>query len=341
MINIDYRPEILAYLSTPITWAIAEILAFIIFFYCVVDVLKVKDEKTRIFRVFELFGFIVYAGIFENIGVLGNTYNYSFDRLVMFGVVPLSILMFEAAIFYSALKFAEALKFPKWATPIVVGFLGVLQDLTIDPAAVFDLYIVNGVMEGRWNWTLHYDGMLFGIPFFNFTGWFLLMFYYTTLILVGRKLFEKSGNKSSRGWAYVIISPLVGVLLIISPLTQFLLFLYPFFPLYLNRTVEIVMLSLIAGISLATIFKFRKLKRSETFSYKENKVIWVVPVILHAFDIILAFSLGITIAYVPVLLFAGIHLGYLAFYIFRKPKSSDGKIVEKSNEMEKIPIDIA
>ena len=86
-------------------------------------------------------------------------------RLIMIGVVPLSILMFEAVIFYSALRFAETMNFPKWAIPFVVGILGVLQDMTIDPAAVFDLHLVNGAMEGRWNWTSHYDKMFFGIPF--------------------------------------------------------------------------------------------------------------------------------------------------------------------------------
>lgn len=324
---MDYRPEILEYLSTPVTWAIAELLAFILFFYCLADVIKRGDNKTRIFRVLELFGFIVYAGLFENIGVLGKTYNYSLDRLVMVGVVPLSILMFEAVIFYSALQFVEKLNFPKWARPILVGFLGVLQDLTIDPAAVFDLHMVNGIMEGRWNWTTHYDGMLFGIPFFNFTGWFMLMFYYTTLIQLGRKLHKKSGYKQNRGISYIILSPILGVLLIVSPLTQFILFLYPIFPLFLNRTAEIVMLSIIAVISIATLIKCRK--RSLDVDYKEYSVIWVVPLILHTFDIVLAFSLGIKIAYIPVLLFAGIHLGFLAYYIFRK--NIDKRPGEKSS----------
>ena len=316
---MDFRPEIIDYLSTPVTWAIAELLAFIIFFYCVADALNKSDGKTRTFRVLELFGFIVYAGLFENIGVIVNTYNYSLDRLVMVGVVPLSLLMFEAATFYAALRFAEAMQFPKWVRPIVVAFLGVLQDLTIDPAAVFDTHLVNGVLEGRWNWTNHYEEMLFGIPFFNYTGWFLLMFYYTALIQIGRKLYEKSGYKQSRGITYVILSPILGVLLIISPLTKFLLFLYPIFPLYLNRTAEIVMLSSVALITIILLIKYGKGRA--VIDHKDHPIIWVVPLILHVFDIVLAFALGITIAYIPVLLFAAIHMGYIAWYLSRKPPS--------------------
>jgi len=322
---MDYRPEILDYLSTPGTWAIAEILAFILFFYCLADVIKRNEDKTRIFRVFELFGFIVYAGIFENIGVLGNTYNYSLDRLVMVGTVPLSILMFEAVIFYSALRFAEVMKFPKWTIPVIVGFLAVLQDLTIDPVAVFDSHMVAGVMEGRWNWTSHYKGLLFGIPFFNYTGWFFLMFYYTSLIQLGRYFYKKSGHKIGAGLAYVALSPIAGVLLIISPITRFFLFLDPIFPKFLNRSAEISMLSFIMIISIVTLIKYQK--RSALINFKDDKVIWVIPLILHAFDIILAFSLKITIAYIPVLLFAGIHLGYLTYYFLRSHSRSKNEPV--------------
>ncbi len=326
---MEYRPEILKYLSTPLTWAIAEFLAFCLFIYCLTDAMKQKNNKMQIYRVFELIGFIVYAGLFENIGVLGNTYDYSLDRLIMVGVVPLSILMFEAVIFYSALRFVEILNFPKWSRPIIIGFLGVLQDLTIDPVAVFDLNLVNGVLEGRWNWTLHYNGTLFGIPFFNFTGWFILMFYYALLMQIGRNLLKKSGYKRKISIIYLILLPLLSFLLIISPLTQFILFLWPIFPLFLNRTAEIIMLSLVALISIITVIICRK--RSVIIDYKKNLVIWVIPLILHAFDIILAFSLGIRIAYIPVLLFSSIHLGYLGFYTFRKRNfHEEGEMKERN-----------
>ncbi|MCK5857413.1 MAG: carotenoid biosynthesis protein [Bacteroidales bacterium] len=312
---MDYRPEILEYLSTPGSWAIAEILAFILFFYCVADAMRQNDNNTRIYRVLELFGFIVYAGLFENLGVLSNTYNYSLDRLVMVGVVPLSLLMFEAVIFYSALRFAEIMKFPKWVIPFVVGVLAVLQDMTIDPVAVFDLHNINGVMEGRWNWTSHYDKMFFGIPFFNYIGWFLLMFYYTFLIQIGRNLYDKAKRKKMVGISYIIAAPLLGVALILSPLTRFLLFLDPIYPIHTSRIAEIGMLSLIGIISIAILFKYRK--RDAIVDIKDYPIIWLIPLILHVFDIILAFSLKITIAYIPVFLFAGIHIGYLLYYFIR------------------------
>ena len=331
---VEFRPEIIEYLSTPISWAIAEVLAFILFYYCLADILKKKDKNVRTFQVFDLVGFVVYAAIFENIGVIVYTYNYSLDRLIMVGVVPLSLLFFEAAIFYSALQFAETMKFPKWVIPFVVGFLGMLQDMTIDPAAVFDLHLIDGVIEGRWNWTIHYDDTFFGIPFFNYTGWYLLMFYYTTLIQLGRNLFGKSGYKYSVGVLYVLLSPIIGVLLIVSPLTRFLLFLDPIYPTFSNRTAEIFTLVTINIITVGLLIKYRR--RDVVINPKDYPVMWRIPVILHAFDIVLAFSLGITIAYVPVLLFAAIHLGYLAYYryfgILPPPKASE-EITEEVTEV--------
>ena len=141
------------------------------------------------------------------------------------------------------------------------------------------------------------------------------MFYYTALIQLGRKLYERSSHKITVGLAYVTLSPIAGVLLIISPITRFLLFLDPIFPKFLNRSAEIAMLAFVMITSIAILIKYRK--RDVMINFKDNKVIWIIPLTLHAFDIILAFSLKITIAYIPVLLFAGIHLGYLIYYYLK------------------------
>jgi len=317
-----FRPEIFEMLKTPLSWAIAEILSIGLFLFCIYDVLKRNDGKNQFFRLMELFGFVLYSGLYENIGVLLSIYDYSFDRLIMVGVVPLSILLFEAVIFYAALLFAEQLNLPKWAIPIIVGFLCMLQDLTIDPVAVFDLQYINGVgFQGRWNWTPRYEFPFFGIPYFNYSGWFMMMFYYATFILIGRYIFEKHEKKPSFGFLYTILAPLFSFLLIISPINQMMLFsplcFIPTVGLF-NRTAEIIMLLIITGISIITVFKFRK--KEKTISYKDYKPIWIIPTILHVFDIILAFSLGIVIAYIPVILFGTIHLSYIGYFLIDNSK---------------------
>src|SRR4030042_1751070 len=292
-------PDILEELITPITWGLVEVLGIIVFFICMVDAYRKNEEQVRLYRMLELFGYVIYAGIFENIGVLTSLYNYSTDRIMMVGRVPLEILLIEGVIFYAAMRFAEKRHLPKWAIPFVVGLLCVLQDLTIDPAAVFDKYLVAGNLEGQWNWTWtppHYQESqsLFGIPFYNFTGWFMMMFFYAGMLVIGRTLFERSGYKPRNGMLYVILAPLASLGLIASPLNPFIIFGVPIVPFF-DRTAEIIGLSVVMALSIiiATL-----LWRSKTrLNWKEDKVVWGIPLVLHIWDIVIAFALQIEIAY--------------------------------------------
>jgi uncharacterized membrane protein len=317
--DITFRQEILDLLSTPFSWAIVEMISFILFVTCMIDAYRNNDDKIRMYRVLELFGYVLYSGLFENVGVLIGVYDYSLDRLFMFGAVPLEILLLEATIFYVAMRLCEKRKLSKWATPFVVGVLCVLQDLTIDPVAVFDLHNVNGVLEGQWNWAIHYTQNLFGIPYYNFTGWFIMMFYYAGLLLIGRRYFEKSEFKHKQGITYVFLAPLCGIILICSPITNFILFLEPFVEIF-NRTAEITMLSIVMGISI--IIMLKEWKPKEKINWKDNSIIWWIPAFLHLLDIVYALILQIDIAYIPVFVFGGLHMLYIARYLTYHPKFS-------------------
>jgi hypothetical protein len=52
--------------GTPVTWFFTEIMASVLFIWCVAHASK---QENGTIRVLELFGFILYAAIFENIGV--------------------------------------------------------------------------------------------------------------------------------------------------------------------------------------------------------------------------------------------------------------------------------
>ncbi len=309
---LPIRPEILDMLNTPTTWLLVEILSLFLFVICVVDAFRNNEETVRLYRVLELFGWVIYAGIFENIGVLMGLYDYSLDRLLMFGVVPLAILLLEGCIFYAAMRFAEKRHLPKWATPFVVGLLCVLQDLTMDPVAVYDLQWVGGVLEGQWNWAIHYSDTLFGIPFYNFTSWFTMMFYYSSTLIIGRKFFEKSGYKPRNGMLYVILAPLLSLGLLVFPLNSFIIFGVPLVP-YFDRTAEIIGLLSVMIASVVVVIKIRKTDANP--NWKEERAIWGVPLLLHLLDIIYAFALQIEVAYIPVLLFGAIHMAYLGYYL--------------------------
>lgn len=306
----------LSALITPTSWLIVELLSVVLLFWCMADAIKSFEGNTRIIRIGEFFGFVAYAGVFENVGVAANVYYYSLDRIVLFGKVPLAILLIEAAIFYVGMRTAEKLRVPLWAAPFLVGMLGMMQDLTIDPSACFDFHLVNGVMEGRWNWTMHYADGLFGIPFQNFSGWFTMMFYFAVMLLIGRRWYERQGQSTYVGTAYILLGIIASLILIVSPINRFLLFMNPF-DLWDQRTNEIVML--VIKTIVAIIICLRYLKPKIAFNLRDDRVIWLVPVALHAYDILAAYILKIEIAYIPSILFAIPHLALLAYLFKAKP----------------------
>ncbi|MBZ0098942.1 MAG: carotenoid biosynthesis protein, partial [Taibaiella sp.] len=247
-------------LDTPITWLIAEILAVVLFVICM---LHASRQENGIIRMLELFGFIVYAAVFENVGVANHFYDYNLNRIMMIGKVPLEILMVEGAIFYAALRFVEYLGIPGWGKPLVIGLLSSVQDMTIDPVAVFDRYSFSGVMSGQWNWVPRYDGTFFGIPFYNFTGWVYIMVYYAIAIQLGAWLYKRY-NREIIGYLYPLALPVVALCLLPLPITALVMFGAPFFPFY-TRNVELILLVVNYAIGLFILLRYQKINRPFDF----------------------------------------------------------------------------
>lgn len=322
--------------GSPVSWVITELMALVVFFTVMVHASKQENPGMKIL---ELFGFIVAAAIFENVGVNGShTYSYDLRRFMMIGKVPLEILMLEASIWYAGFTFAGKLGLPAWAKPFAVGLFGSVQDLTVDPAAVFDRYALtnpeqiakwnqlypgsmgNGVMSGQWNWTNPgYTDGFFGIPWYNFSGWMYLMFYFTAAILIGRWLYGKT-KFAAVGYLYPFVASIVDVFCLSTPLNVFLLF-GKAEPLTGARIAEIVMLCVNYGMAIALLVGFRK--RIGSIDMKtDGLIVFGVPLFLHAFDIVYAFACGTSIAYVPTIAVGAAHGLYLfLMYLVMKKKA--------------------
>lgn len=306
--NID-----LSLLITPPSWLIVEVISIVLLVYVLADITRVYDKANQIVRIGEFLGFMLLVASYENIGHGASIYLYSQDRILMFGGVPLAIIIIEGAILYAGFRFIDKMDMPLWTKGFIVGMFALVQDLTMDPSAVFDLHEVNGIMEGRWNWTQSYEGkLLFGIPFFNFTGWFMQNLYYTTFILLGREYYKRAGKTTKAAITYIFTSIILSFILILT-LNNFTLFMWPVVPLY-TKSAEIIMLSLTIIIAVIIIFKYFKIKTA--FDWKNDKIIWLVPLILHAYDILAAFILGIEQAYIPSILFMIPHLIFI-IYVFK------------------------
>jgi hypothetical protein len=301
--------------GTPITWFVAELIALVLFIFCVAHASK---QEHGTIKVLALIGFLIYSAIFENIGVYTKIYDYDMHRVMLIGKVPLEILMTEAVIFYASLCLVDKLRIPAWGKPFAVGFLASFQDMSLDPSAVWDRYLFNGILSGQWNWTPHYDGTFFGIPFFNFSGWMYLMVFYVAALELGMWLYNKKKKQAFGAWMpFLAIIP--ALLLLVSPVIRFLLFAEPFAEMY-TRTAELILLVVNYAVGIFMLLRYMKL--DHPFNLKQDGPIFIVPLVLHIFDLAIAFYLGLTTAIIPVVVVSVLHLGFLAFVYIKGRKTA-------------------
>ena len=291
--------------GTPVSWFITEILSMVLLFVCMAHMAKQENPELKIF---EFIAFIILAGSFENIGVYCEDYIYDTHRILMFGKVPISILIIEASIFYMSFGLTEYLNMPVWAKPVVVGLFSSVQDITIDASYVNDTHLFDGVLSGQWNWKYRYDGGIAGVPYHNFSGWFTMMMFFAIAILLGRWLYRKHNRNRIIGYLYPFGAILLALLLIISPINVFLINSTPIFPM--NQEIPgLVMLILKYAVGVAILIIYRN--RIKPVNIEKDWLYLVLPMVLHVYDLIYAFAAGITIAYAPCIIVTAIHGIYL------------------------------
>jgi hypothetical protein len=209
----------------------------------------------------------------------------------MLGDVPLSVPLIEMDVLVVALWLLDKMEIPDWCKPFVVGLMGMLQDFSLDPIAVRQVFTVQQATSGRWTWLLQ-PGMvnIYDIPVYNFPGWMLIMMYATVYLLLGRWWFKRSGYKPVVGYVYPFISIFLALLTMVSPLSQLLLWLAPFFAK--GSSAEWVMLAfhLLFPTILLAIFWRGRMKSRLTF--KGDWPILAVTVLFHLADVLFTLAYG-------------------------------------------------
>ena len=235
----------------PLDWLVQDIIAILLTLFVLAFI--IRREKRPVVVILEMFAFVfLYASIYENAAIVMGLYSYG-RSLVMIGFVPASVPLIEACVLITGIWFLEKTSVPKWAWAPIVGLFGMLQDFSLDPLAIRQIHIVEGVTSGRWNWLIdpaNYPNIL-GIPVFNFPGWMLIMMYGTICLLVGRWWYKKSGYRTLVGCIYPFIAMITALLLMISPISQFLLWLEPFFEK--GQSIEWVMLAFHLSVPTALL----------------------------------------------------------------------------------------
>ena len=288
--------------NQPITWIIMEVMSVVLFAMCMRHALCSDRPKQKLF---ELCCFVLAAALFEHVGVLGGNYWYSQERFMMFGLLPLSILLIESVIMYSAMVLFEYTNMPKWSIIFFVGILSTIQDMTIDPVYVNDMYVFDGVAQGHWNWYIYYDTTFFGIPFFNFSSWFYMTGLYAGMMMLGRHLYDKK-KKEWIGIAYPFIS---AVLLIVALVPTAILLVKPVYSD--NNTFKFwyELIALIVNFAVAIVLMAKSWKKMSPVNIKKDGiVIFAIPAILHLYDIIVGFGLGMEQSDITAVVLTVIHM---------------------------------
>ena len=272
-------------LDTPIPtpWLLADILCLAITTLVMIYVIKKSLHPVTI--LLESLAFVLlYASVYENFAVVQGWYRYG-HGLLMVGDVPLSVPLLEVDVLITVLWLLEKMEIPVWCKPFIAGLFGTLQDFSLDPYTIRQVFTVKGLTSGRWTWLLPEGAVnIFGVPVYNFSGWTLIMFYATIFILVGRWWYRRSGYKPVVGYIYPFLMIFLALLAMISPISQFLLWLSPLFSKGSNS--EWFMLGFHLIIPTSLLFLFWRGRMKYPVNLKEDLPVFAVIGLFHLSDIL-------------------------------------------------------
>ena len=196
---------------------LAELCMYILFVLCLVHAVK-----NSIRDVGYLLGGVLFGLMLEYVNVTSNM-GYSYGKfMVMFGTppfdIPLCIGLGWGTIMYTARIFSDSLALPLWAAVALDALLAISIDLGMD-AVAYRLHM------WHWNWSgTGLDPLTadwFGVPYGNFFGWLMVVFFYSAF----SRLFEKAFLKKKNATAVIISTvPLLAVLL--SQLCLYVMLVY-------------------------------------------------------------------------------------------------------------------
>jgi hypothetical protein len=275
----------MSFLGMPVIWVVEDLIVLVVMTLTLVFVLRKEERPLQI--ILELFCFVVfYAGAYENLGTILPLYHYG-RSLIMIANVPITVPIIEYLVVYSALRMLGKMRIPTWCKPLIVGFFGMLQDFTLDPLAVRQVFQTPGGVIGRWSWVMGQgDVNILGIPVFNFPGWMLILGWGSAFLLLGRWWFERSKRRPVVGYLYPVLSMLAALGMLVSPVSQFLLWLAPFFRK--GNPVEWALLGIHCAVPVILLIAVWRGRMKEPLTLRADLPVFLVPVAFHLSDLVFA-----------------------------------------------------
>lgn len=126
------------------------------------------SSENRMQRIFMLVTLFAYGFLLEYLGVISGNYHYATFAVMLLGVIPLPVTFAWVGIIYSVMIIGERLELPVWQRILTTTLIALSLDWGMDPVAV---------EIGAWTWTFK-GAPYYGVPSFNFVGWFFIPIAY-------------------------------------------------------------------------------------------------------------------------------------------------------------------
>ncbi len=284
---------------------IAELCMYVLFTLCIIHAVK---QGVR--HVSYLLGGLLFGLILEYVNVTSNM-GYTYGKfIVMFGRSPLDIPLCIGVgwgiIMYTAKLFTDSYRLPLWSAAALDTLLAISIDLSMDTVA-YRLHM--------WHWNWNGSGLnpltadWFGIPFGNFFGWLMVVFFYSSISRLLDRAFLKEKRVHMVKLAFV---PLMSVLLSQVFLYVMLVYVNEF----LYDTFGITRLHLFIGFLIVLVVITVRGLRKKKAQQHVPIITWLVPLWFHLFFFAWLFIGGfyreniwlVVAASLNLLLGAGVHL---------------------------------
>jgi hypothetical protein len=226
-----------------------------------------------------------------------NAYHYANFPFMIFGTVPLMIVVSWGAIIYAVMRTSDHYvvqgtssdRVLRWyLKPINDGLLALTIDLSLDPVAIqlgYWVWTIHNPQERSWFGSQYLEAPpWFGAPFGNYYGWYAMVFWYSFIVRLGFRLFPpaKYGRKLN------IIIPLCAALVGLPPLFASL-----FFYVWLVEGLHIaepIIFSLLLGLNIVAILRFLpELPHDAKLDFGPLSS----PIFFHIFMLVMLYATGL------------------------------------------------
>ena len=320
----------------PVSWIFLDVVVLAMLFYLISYV--IKHEKHATFIIYSIFAFVLYTGISENLGGVLRMHPYSPYRLLRIGEVSLTIPILESVLFFAAYLLVKNLVFPKWLSwskPFIIGFVGSFPDYIIDIVMNADTYIYDGLAHAQWNWHWPdnlqqvYEKAFYGVPYYNYSGWYFFITYFAISFMVGMAIYKKTNFNKVLAHVLPLTFPFASLFMMLLPTGGFALF--GDFSTDYNITKELTMLVIWTLLAVMILVMARNVKQS--FDYKKHMPVFVIPVVIELSYIAVAVFRGFYDLLPVCLIVLMLHILYLANIIRQSKKNKSVELHDNEPSM--------